>query len=331
MLHTYPIHTTLPLFRGYLTNSQVTLSVIDEQMGTIIGNCVISELNSIIHETPHELYHPILNEFKSLIGNIPITFQLITKSKSSTSESDSVTTRTTSTNFKIDELHLSDSENCLNNKIVQKVLNQGQRLRNAMVETIIDNDPLNKEVYINKSTQRTTKSEDFNRNVQDEQFILDTIRTISPPASCIHQKVDESEPPQEKLSKKFEYLIKPGLIPDCPFLQYVDSVKIYIHTLILNATGWRKLAGTDTNTSFRPPTFFIEYTIPQILTQGVNPNESRVTVNIRNFQRNNNNVRLCSRKVIKQGKEFDVKYVFAAESCTSRLQKARKIQRCILC
>lgn len=194
----------------------LTLSVIDEQMGTLIGVCVLKNLHLlIVDETPHEDLYPILNEYDSQIGQIQVGFRLCflsnSQSKIVSKTSDSLPRdHCLKVNSLDSQLNSSDSDNIVSSKIVHKVLKQGQRLRNAMVETILDNDPFNKDVYnpvaapkldSQLSTARNQSEFDKNTRVFDyltganvspleEEQILNTIRTISPAISMIQLASD---------------------------------------------------------------------------------------------------------------------------------------------
>lgn len=265
--------------------------------------------------------------------------------------------------------------------LVEQILEQGQRLRAAMVQTILNNDPFNLDLVktqnfksysetdalkpmhaINADNRRETKSlslEDKHKFLaylrgekmtrSDERQVLDTFRAMSNADICDatersynadyscscdtckayykhnlscdfnHSATSlcrvKNNVPLLNLSNNTKFAAKskkmenqtgvsysyPSHSVKC--LKYVDSLKISIHSLILNQEGNKKVYGNSLDKKLKLPTsithtYFIEYQIPDIIMKPVVRTKSKVDSGLDSH----NLVRMCSKKLHNEGR-----------------------------
>ncbi|GJQ83131.1 hypothetical protein Trydic_g15369 [Trypoxylus dichotomus] len=261
--------------------------------------------------------------------------------------------------------------------LVEQILEQGQRLRAAMVQTILNNDPFNIDILktpnfksysetdalkpihtVNLDNQYETKSltledkhkflaylrgEEMTRN--DERKVLDTFRAMSNADICDatersynsdyscccdtckayykhnlscdfnHSSTilckDRHNVPPLKLNKNRKNIpiqtdlqkqintsyIYPSHIAEC--LKYADSLKVSVHSLVLNQEGNKKMYGNSlVDKKLKLPTsithtYFIEYQIPENISKLALRSKSKVNSGLDSH----NLVRMCSKKL----------------------------------
>lgn len=209
--------------------------------------------------------------------------------------------------------------------IVDKVLERGQRLRGAMVQSILDNNPLS-EVITSKTSQVSVRLDDLppetNEKIQnflkgdvmtkeDELEALDTLRSMSVSDLCrTTDKTYRSDGSCDCFTCK-DYKIKdlncdlkrannPKVDNSCEnYLQFVDSLKISVINLNLNDTGCKKVYDSLNKDRVANVTqsYFIKYEIPEILSNQ-QKTKSKVDSGLDNKSRV---MRLCSRGSYEQG------------------------------
>ena len=212
--------------------------------------------------------------------------------------------------------------NCYNSRkidaqLVDKILDRGQRLRSAMVQAILNNDPFNQDVIYqeSKSVRLEDLPKDSNEKIraflqgdamsrEDEIVTLETLRSMSAadlcrvtdrtygseePCDCLtcveYQEKDlkcdlkrESNEITQKIQERYKSEVS-------SHLKFVDSVKISVNSLIKE-----KAAGVG-------QTFFLEYQIPEVLVK----NHQKVKTKVDSGLDSANVVRLCSRRTHGQG------------------------------
>lgn len=203
----------------------------------------------------------------------------------------------------------------VNSELVDTVLEQGQRLRSSMIESILENDPLFKTTnYTQRHNADLHKPDTLEAYLRgdplsedDQTVAFDSIKTLNAKqlsditnrifcSKCkcnicmeydgIAFKDDTRRKPSEN---KAIYDINETFPSEehKNYLKYVDSLKINVHSLSLNETGNRKVGN---QVPFNQ-TFFIEYRIPSILLKNVK-NKSKVDSGLDS----NGVVRICSRR-----------------------------------
>ncbi|CAG9767011.1 unnamed protein product [Ceutorhynchus assimilis] len=184
--------------------------------------------------------------------------------------------------------------------LVDKILEQGQKLRNSMVQSILQNDPMssadiiyNNKIYntpVNSATTLSNENPKKNSKLLEaflngdyltkdqEELALSTIRSM--PVS------DVCETTQKTLSSKCccatctAYSINNlncdlRRTPNCSNLRreftifkFVDSLKVILQSLSLNDFGNKKVNTKETNSTLNE-TYFIEYYIPEVFTRNI--------------------------------------------------------------
>jgi hypothetical protein len=188
----YGIRTNISLFEEYLKDCEVlSLSVVDEELPMIVGLVTIPELSTLIWESPHQHYFPIMNEFGNRIGDLHVEFSLqvihqfqnahcftnhITSSVKSVQEmsehrvmtgeenaihgqrkkpkkchkhyksplkTEILPTNAAAHTYGIYKSQRSKENQAVPDSVISKILEQGQRLRDAMVRSILEDDIYN--------------------------------------------------------------------------------------------------------------------------------------------------------------------------------------------
>ncbi|KAI4462560.1 hypothetical protein MML48_4g00012375 [Holotrichia oblita] len=195
--------------------------------------------------------------------------------------------------------------------LVEQILEQGQRLRAAMVQTILNNDPFNLDLVktqnfksysetdalkpmhaINADNQRETKS----LSLEDKHKFLAYLRGEKMTRNDERQNMKlaaKSKKLESQTGVSYSY---PSHSVKC--LKYVDSLKISIHSLVLNQEGNKKVYGNSLDKKLKLPisithTYFIEYQIPEIIMKAVLRSKSKVDSGLDSH----NLVRMCSKKL----------------------------------
>lgn len=244
--------------------------------------------------------------------------------------------------------------------LVRQVLEQGQRLRAAMVQTILSQEPMSANVLCNTYITETpptiigppinnttelinnithadrTKFLSYLRgdkmSIAEEQEVLHTFRSMSNSdiyeltehakqsddvcdcdtcktyQSTVENKVltnsnaiqcsddkNLTAPTETELKCKCDYNVEAN--SNLPCLKYADSLKIGIHSIVLNKEGNKKLYS---NTRKLNITYFVEYSIPCDLLKL--PVKSRTKVNT--GLDSNSVVRMCSKRIISNANIF---------------------------
>ena len=226
--------------------------------------------------------------------------------------------------------------NCYNSRkidaqLVDKILDRGQRLRSAMVQAILNNDPFNQDVIYqeSKSVRLEDLPKDSNEKIraflqgdamsrEDEIVTLETLRSMSAadlcrvtdrtygseePCDCLtcveYQEKDlkcdlkrESNEITQKIQERYKSEVS-------SHLKFVDSVKISVNSVFLNQAGDKKVADSliKEKAAGVGQTFFLEYQIPEVLVK----NHQKVKTKVDSGLDSANVVRLCSRRTHGQG------------------------------
>ncbi|KAH0818017.1 hypothetical protein GEV33_004773 [Tenebrio molitor] len=221
--------------------------------------------------------------------------------------------------------------------LVDKILDRGHRLRSAMVQSILNNDPFNPDVIYSQERKAVKLDElppDTNDKIkaflqgdpmsrEDEVSTLETLRSMSAVDLCkATDRTYRSEDPCDCLTC-FEYKEK-DLNCDLKrvdanneitqkiqerykseagnYLKFVDSVKISVNSVVLNEAGDRKVLGSlaKDKAAGVGQTFFLEYQLPEVLAKNHQKNKAKIDSG-RDF---GNIVRLCSRRSHQQAITF---------------------------
>ncbi|CAH0561232.1 unnamed protein product [Brassicogethes aeneus] len=224
------------------------------------------------------------------------------------------------------------TRNSVRNKdLVDKILEQGQRLRNSMVQSILNNDPLY--VDSNKHYNTPVSSVELHKHVdtsqfddkklesflkgdylsrEDEKIALDTFRSMSDVDLCkttermysansrtcscstcrdYHSKDLNCDIKRSKSDKNISIRYE-----NEKYFKFVDSLKVTVHSLVLNGAGSRKIC--DKNVPLGE-TYFLEYIVPDLLQKNVGFVKSKVNSGL-----DTNSVRICAKKICGEGINF---------------------------
>lgn len=209
------------------------------------------------------------------------------------------------------------------NSLVDKILEQGQRLRNAMVQSILQNDPHSADVLfhhnkkyntpVSNDTGLTDQPLKDNKLItaflhgdyltkQQEEQALNTIRSMSLSDVC-----DTTE---HTLGSKCTCITctaynnnnlkcdlrrtNPAVdeAVDKEFLKQVDSLKVVLQSICLNSLGQKKVnQGLSGQISSLNETYFVEYSLPEVFIKNMTKSKSKVDSGLEN-----NYVRVCARR-----------------------------------
>ncbi|KAH1019281.1 hypothetical protein HUJ04_009124 [Dendroctonus ponderosae] len=210
----------------------------------------------------------------------------------------------------------------IKDSLVDKILEQGQRLRNAMVQSILQNDPFTGDIYskthntpVSSATSLTCNSNgkklleaflngDYLTKEQ-EQMALNTARSVPMEEVCntigksnfskcacavcsayhpTNLKCDLRRP-QTQLKQ-----LKGGVPADA--LKQVDSLKIILQSVHLNNAGSKKVSfGKGRADSRLNETYFLEYSVPEVFSKGVVRSKSKTDSGLESSV-----VRVCARR-----------------------------------
>ncbi|KAL1509796.1 hypothetical protein ABEB36_004478 [Hypothenemus hampei] len=213
--------------------------------------------------------------------------------------------------------------------LVDKILEQGQKLRNAMVQSILQNDLQNRANNLDTKTHNTPVSSFFSlsnrsdeeRNLfeaflngdyltkQQEELVLNTARSI-PPAEFLLATERTFFPKKCKCDICAEYhnnnlkcdlrrtttqnadkeLVKRS---NQDFLKQVDSIKVILQNIDLNSYGIKKITnGCNFQSSSLGESYFIEYSIPQVFVKDVVKSKSKTDSGLES-----NDVRIYAKRI----------------------------------
>lgn len=221
------------------------------------------------------------------------------------------------------------SDRKLDPDLIDKVLERGQRLRNAMVQAILTHDPLNTDVisdHQGKSIRIDELSHETTRKIRaflqgdplsrkDEIWTLETLRSMSATDLCkVTDRTYKSEEPcdcltcheyrekdlncdlkrvenSNEITQKIQQRYKNEF---GSYIKFVDSVKVSVNSVLLNEAGEKKVNNSlfKSKTSGVGQTFFLEYQIPEVLVKNYQKNKSKVDSGLDSA----NVVRFCARR-----------------------------------
>lgn len=242
--------------------------------------------------------------------------------------------------------------NKLNSNVVEKILEQGQRLRNSMVQSILNNDPLNTDVlsvkHFNTPTSSIdqplcpqlkldeTKLEAYLKGdymtKEEEKLALDTFRSMSDVDLCratdrsysgykknctcntcreyntkdLNCDIKRSNEQtyrsnySENSNKITKYIEDQYRYENCKYLKFVDSLKVSVHSLILNEAGNCKVWSADRKVPFNvSETYFLEYRVPDCIQKTTHSSKAKVDSGLdEHFNR------VCARRNYGEGIHF---------------------------
>lgn len=205
--------------------------------------------------------------------------------------------------------------------LVDKILEQGQRLRNAMVQSILQNDPHSADVLfhhnkkyntpVSSDTGLTEEPLKDNKLItaflhgdyltkQQEELALNTIRSMSLSDVCettkhtLHSKCacitcTEYNTNNLKCDLRRTHT---AVDKNTQFLKQVDSLKVVLQSIHLNSLGQKKVnQGLRGPSSSLNETYFVEYSLPEVFTKNMTKSKSKVDSGLEN-----NHVRICAKR-----------------------------------
>jgi hypothetical protein len=164
----YEIRTNSSLFEEYLKDCEVLeLSVADEDLITIVGLVTIRGLSVLIRDNPYQYYFPIVNAHGNRIGDLHVGFSLQFMSVQEVSRHRAVACEESAINGQRRRLkqypaHYKNPLKCeilpshtspytcgiyrsqksresqIPDSVISDILEQGQRLRNSMVRSVLE-------------------------------------------------------------------------------------------------------------------------------------------------------------------------------------------------
>ncbi|XP_060531036.1 uncharacterized protein LOC132704799 isoform X2 [Cylas formicarius] len=239
-------------------------------------------------------------------------------------------------------------------KLVEKILEQGQKLRNAMVESILKNDPFSAELT---SRKHYTTPRDSSLSVpkhadkiadsklleaylngdyltrEQETSAMETIRTM--PVLELSNQTQKTLHNVGKICTCTTCLAYMDTNLNCDLrrnegeimkpcnntniLKFVDSLKVILHGIQLNETGLKRISNKEQlQYSALNECYFLEYKVPDILTKKLK--KSKVDSGL-----TNTSVRFCSRRV---GEFIQLSQVFVHEISNLHELDLHKLEMC---
>lgn len=189
---------------------------------------------------------------------------------------------------------MSFKNKIIDKKLVEHILEQGQKLRTSMIESILKNDLCNKET-VNEKCYNTPRSsyDSINYQIKELEVANDVFRDLN---TCYNRLLSEGyEAPCDTTEKNvicscstcLAYSVKclkcdlrrakskdicAVAIPDQKYinkelLEYVDCLKIHLDSIYLNDHGLKKVTHDLSNSGLHiyNETYNLEYSIPKIL------------------------------------------------------------------
>ncbi|XP_076255909.1 uncharacterized protein LOC143193530 [Rhynchophorus ferrugineus] len=186
---------------------------------------------------------------------------------------------------------MSFKDKKIDKKLVEHILEQGQKLRTSMIESILKNDPFNKET-VNEKCYNTPRSSNGSINYQIKELEV---------ASDVFKDLNVCE--NQLLSERYEnacYATEKSVVCSCStclaysvkclkcdlrrakskdsivipkqkpikkeLLEYGDCLKIQLHSIYLNTQGLKKVTHDLPNRTLHSynETYILEYSIPKI-------------------------------------------------------------------
>lgn len=208
-------------------------------------------------------------------------------------------------------------------KLVEQILQQGQRLRTAMVKSILDNNPLDKEFeakeldleldnliasspYLDAECDcricRAYAREKLNSdrpNIPDGCCSKRSANKLRSCDKCGDDgiKTDDHHFKEASAGDETKTIIA---VDNDPY-KLANCLRITIHKLRLNEAGNRKASGSSLDMKYKLPTalshtYFVEYRIPKCLLRDRAKSDSKIDSGL-----GSNVTRVCSKKIHKQG------------------------------
>ncbi|XP_069677731.1 C2 domain-containing protein 3 isoform X2 [Periplaneta americana] len=409
----YAIKTSINLFEEYLKDCEgLELSVVNHQLHSVVGHVFIRDVLSLVRKNIYQCYFPILNSFGNRIGDLHVGFSLQSshhqispcvmihnksrekkvsepsRQKAVENESSSLKTRnkapkhypeyrTIPSSYSLPNLYKSkDSDFIVPDSIISDLLIQGQKLRDAMVKSVLEDgglelvekdisDPATESPSVeplgiwNKNDKETTdeaKVMEFllgkSMTPQDEDDVVARLKNLSPVASLLEMAEDlamdekfvkdqhEAESRIRKMEAEEESScqfsgakarksrngeehdiqnaasIKDGaeslqpapIYHDDLIMQYINSLRITIHSLYLNKIGTKnqshiqsQMKGSTVHLLHEVPkrcstAYFVEYELPYQLDPSVKGKKKQIKKNSKPWH--NTVKRFCSNKQI---------------------------------
>nr|CAD7259790.1 unnamed protein product [Timema shepardi] len=320
-LITYKIRTSAPLFHSYLQDCEsLTLTLLDEQLQLTIGTVVINNLATIITEAPFGQAFAVINKYGNKVADLRLTFTLLFLSNATEFLNDMEHFNDPTNNFgtvmrKVNTLdhnfintkggmkHQPAKNICkkvednatlfgeelksprygplVPDQVVASLLERGQRLRDAMLQSILHD----RVDFDRMSESKEQRSQDRlaayilgkNMTPSEENIILETLKNSSMDSNFIEelynitnhviQEVPISEEHGENFSLESEKETL-GQLTDRSVAQstndtsdvweHVNCLKVFIENLTLSPRKNAALVGSRT-------TFFVEYELPREL------------------------------------------------------------------
>ncbi|CAG2054342.1 unnamed protein product [Timema podura] len=320
-LITYKIRTSAPLFHSYLQDCEsLTLTLLDEQLQLTIGTVVINNLATIITEAPFGQVFSVINKYGNKVADLRLTFTLVFLSNATEFLHDmehfndpknniGTFTRNVNTldhnfiNTKSGMKHQPGKNICkkvednatlfgeefksprygpiVPDQVVASLLERGQRLRDAMLQSILDD-----RVDFNRMSESKEQGSQNrlaayilgkNMTPSEENIILETLNNSSMDSNFVEelynitnhviQEVPNSVEHRESFSLESEKETLGHLTDrsgaqstnDMPDVwEHVNCLKVFIENLTLSPQKNAALVGSRT-------TFFVEYELPREL------------------------------------------------------------------
>lgn len=217
-----------------------------------------------------------------------------------------------------------------NTSLVGKILEQGLRLRNSMVQTILCNDPFSKDFLRSdglRSVEEGGRKSGRSGFEFDETGILEDLGIVRGDSSrnkvysikncscdicreynkaygtvdgadvyrSTHPSLknvpdDVSEIPQKVSTLS---LIKSTFDENYSLLKYVDSLKVTVNFFKINTAGKRKLSDIDKTLYQSSVTFYIEYSLPEIVQRFLPKSKAKVNSGLQPKSK----IRYCSKRL----------------------------------
>lgn len=198
-------------------------------------------------------------------------------------------------------------------KLVEQILQQGQRLRNAMVKSILDNNPLDKEFEtkeLDLELDNLIASSPYLDAACDCQICRAYVREKLnsdgfhvPDRCCAKRNCDKCSDDGIKTSRHATDgdETKTIIAVDNDPYKLANCLRITVHKLRLNEAGNRKASGSSLDMKHKLPTalshtYFVEYRVPKCLLRDRTKPDSKVDSGL-----DSNVTRICSKKIHNQG------------------------------
>nr|CAD7400593.1 unnamed protein product [Timema poppensis] len=320
-LITYKIRTSAPLFHSYLQDCEsLTLTLLDEQLQLTIGTVVINNLATIITEAPFGQVFSVINKYGNKVADLRLTFTLVFLSNATeflndmehfndpTNNVGTVTrkVKTLDHNFIntkggikhqpgknickkvednatlfVEELKSPRYGPLVPDQVVASLLERGQRLRDAMLQSIlhdrVDFDRMSESKEQGSQERLAAYILGKNMTPSEENIILETLKNSSmdsnfieelynitnhviqeAPNSVEHGESFSLESEKETLGELTDRSVAQSTNDMSDVWEHVNCLKVFIENLTLSPRKNAALVGSRT-------TFFVEYELPREL------------------------------------------------------------------